>query len=122
MIFENTMKKRVFILGVNGFLGRALWKYLKLKRARWDVYGLDLKAELKGRNIYVVDLNNKQKFKSKLNLIRPDYIFHCAGGRMADKNKLYASNFMTTKHVFDAIRTIHDYYPRYGQLFQHSFF
>jgi len=106
------MRKKVFITGVKGFIGRSFYQYLRKRRPNLDVFGLDAKPGHVDKNIFTCDLRQQQKLKSLLTLISPDYIFHFAGGRMANKRKIYESNFLTTKYLFEAIKRVPNFHPR----------
>lgn len=104
--------KKVLITGVNGFLGRALWQYLKRQKTGLRVYGLDKTAGGGARNIVVCDLSEENKLRSILVAIRPDFIFHMAGGRMAGRKQLFASNCGSTQCLLDTLQGIRDFRPR----------
>ena len=106
------MRKKALITGVNGFIGRAFWQYIKKRRSSIAVYGLDIKADYTDKNIFSCDLQQQRKLNSILTSISPDYIFHFAGGRMASKRKIYESNFLTTKYLLEAVEKVPNYRPR----------
>lgn len=85
----------ILIIGVNGFIGRALWNYLKERKFPLKVFGTHIKLENP-----ILDLPDLKKI---LNRIRPDVIFHLAGGKPADENALWQANFLSTKILLDAV-------------------
>lgn len=105
--------RKVFVAGVNGFLGRALWQYFKRREKDFYVYGLARKPVQNEPDIFVCDLlGQKRRLKSILSSIRPEFIFHLAGRRMGNKNELFKSNYTSTKCLLDAIRNIKNFRPR----------
>lgn len=105
-------QKRVLITGSNGFLGRALWQYLKKYYPGLRVYGLTRKPGSYERNVFICDLKRKNRIEPILATIEPDYIFHCAGGRMAKRKALREANILTTKCLLEAVRNIKGDRPR----------
>ncbi len=103
--------KKILITGVNGFLGRALWRYLKKQNTGFQIYGLSRTDDGCDSGIFVCDLTAKDKLKAVLVSMRPDFIFHMAGGRMIDKKILFRSNYETTQCLLDVIQEI-DIRPR----------
>jgi len=102
---------KVLITGVKGFLGKALWEFLRTKHKKYEVYGIVRRG--KGtKNIFTCDLLQERKLTSYLRKLKPDFIFHLAGGRSEDKDILYRANVLTTKSLFHAIEFIENYRPR----------
>jgi len=99
------MKKRILIIGVNGFIGRSLWKFLS-KRKEFLLFGLDLKMDHKKNNFFLCDVMNKKQLQVILAKVKPDYIFQLAGGRLDKKNKMISANIETTKQILNSIQTI----------------
>ncbi|MBP9855309.1 MAG: NAD-dependent epimerase/dehydratase family protein [Candidatus Omnitrophica bacterium] len=100
------MKKKVLITGVNGFIGQALWQYLRKYKKSIDVYGIARAKKSNHPNISVLDVLNPKKLEFYLNHLSPDYIFHLAGGRMNDFNTLVQSNIGTTKVLLTTLQRI----------------
>lgn len=100
------MKKKALITGVNGFIGQALWQYLRKTRKSMDVYGIDLTKKPDTPGISSIDIFDARKFGHFLDNISPDYIFHLAGGRMADHTQLSKSNVETTRALFTTLLEI----------------
>lgn len=106
------MKRKVLITGVHGFLGRSLWTYIKKQRRNYEIFGIAKKHEYYKPNIFTCDLKRQENLKDILVSIMPDYIFHCAGGRVNNKKKLYELNFLTTKYLLDTIKKMKNFRPR----------
>jgi len=106
------MVKKVLITGANGFLGSSLWKYFKAKQSSFRVFGIDLSQSKLSSQIVICDLNNQKKVSKLVSRIRPDYIFHLAGGRVEDEKNFLKANIMTTKSLLEVIAEINSYSPR----------
>jgi len=104
--------KRILIIGVNGFIGSSLWQFINKNIRKVDIFGIDRKSICKNKNIFILSLTDQQKTHKILSKIKPHYIFHLAGGRINDRDKLYESNFLTTKILFGVIDQIKGYRPR----------
>lgn len=105
-------KRRILITGVNGFLGKALWQYLKKYYPGLRVYGLARKPGSHDCNFFICDLKHKNRIEPILTAIEPDYVFHCAGGRMAKRKELWEANVLTTKCLLEAILNMKSARPR----------
>lgn len=105
-------KRRILITGVNGFLGKALWQYLKRYYPGLRVYGLVRDPGPHDRNFFICDLKHKNRIEPILTAIEPDYVFHCAGGRMAKRKELWEANVLTTKCLLEAIQKMKSARPR----------
>lgn len=100
----------ILITGVSGFIGHALWEYLKAQHL--SVYGIDVQLQRSSPSLLVCDLNNSIQLKEVLVRIKPEYIFHLAGGRPQDEDLLWEANFIPTKRLLDAIGQIKNIHPR----------
>lgn len=101
----------ILITGVNGFIGRALWNYFKAQQFSFEVFGIDLQRPIPGTHLLVCDLNNQRQLKKILDRVRPDVIFHLAGGRPADENMLWQANFIPTKTLLDVVTELKSVSP-----------
>ena len=105
-------KKRILITGVTGFIGRSLWRYLKDRNSSYEVFGVSRQGGDSDFKVMSCDLTHQSKFLILLKSLRPDYIFHFAGGRLSDEEKTFKANMLTTKSLFQAIEKMPDYHPR----------
>ena len=103
-------RKRILITGADGFIGGALGKFISLKRLPYEVLGISRRREV-SKKIIRANLNDPQKTFDTLSALRPDYIFHCAGGRSADEQKVLRSNFETTRVLLESVLKIKGYRP-----------
>lgn len=93
----------ILITGVNGFIGRALWDHFKDQRPSLNVFGIDLQIPIPRPRLWACDLSNQRQLMKILDRVRPDVIFHLAGGRPADENMLWQANFISTKTLFNVV-------------------
>lgn len=100
------MKKKVLITGVTGFIGQALWQYLKRNNSSTVVHGISLHKKFDHPSISALDLLDSTRLARYLDEISPDYVFHLAGGRMGDFAKLAESNIKTTESLFMTLKRI----------------
>lgn len=106
------MTKKVLITGVNGFLGSSLWEYLKAKKSSYKVFGIDRRKSLSSHQVFTCNLNNKKEASKIISKVRPEYIFHLAGGRVNVEKDLIRNNVLATRSFFEAIIGIDNYCPR----------
>ncbi|MBN1870866.1 MAG: NAD-dependent epimerase/dehydratase family protein [Candidatus Omnitrophica bacterium] len=106
------MKKKALILGVEGFLGKAMWKHLQRSKTRWEVFGLDHAVSRTSKNIFACDIQQQRKLLDVLGSIKPEIVFHFAGGRFVEKKQLMEANISTTRCLFEVIAKIRKYRPR----------
>ncbi|MBZ0165169.1 MAG: NAD-dependent epimerase/dehydratase family protein [Candidatus Omnitrophica bacterium] len=97
------MKTKVFITGVNGFLGQGMWHYLIRNVKKAELYGADIKSGLQHQNIVKTDLTRKQSLVKLLSSVQPQIVFHLAGGRMADPEASQLANLGTTECLCAAL-------------------
>ena len=86
--------KTVLITGARGFLGAALLDFLRGEKT----------VAVRGIGRDVCDLRRPGAVKDILQKARPAYIFHFAGGRLADDQDTFNANFITTKNVLEAVQ------------------
>ena len=105
-------KSRVLITGINGFMGRSLADYIGRKCPEWEVYGIDKKGH-GSKKFYQLDIRCEKKLKVLLLKIRPQYIFHLAGGTLSeDFEQLLSMHVFSTFTLFKVIKEIKGYSPR----------
>ena len=102
----------ILITGVNGFIGQALWDHFKARRPSFDVFGIDLQISSTEPRLLSCDLSDQRQLMKILGRIRPDVIFHLAGGRPADENMLWQANFIPTKILLDVVAELKSVSPR----------
>ncbi len=103
---------KIFIAGASGFIGGSLWNFFRKKYPSFFLYGISLRKHSFSEALTPCDLNDRKKLLRILGDIRPDYIFHLAGGRMADEKKTFEANFLTTQSLFETIEKIPHFKPR----------
>ncbi len=101
----------ILITGVNGFIGRALWNHFKVQRSYLKVFGIDLKMPSPEPHLLACDSSNQRQLRKILDRVRPDVIFHLAGGRPADENMLWQANFIPTKTLLDVVAELKSVSP-----------
>ena len=107
MPFDAIMNKKILICGINGYLGAAMARYLRRLRNGPIVYGIARRASKYGNAaIFACDLNQTSRLKNILRDIRPDIIFHFAGGRLGDDRKTFDANFTTTKNLLETLKRL----------------
>ena len=104
-------RKRILITGADGFIGSALGKFISQRHFPYEVIGISRRREA-GTKIIRCNLSDPQKTFNTLAALKPDSIFHCAGGRGTDEQKIWQSNFETTRVLLESIRKIKNYRPR----------
>jgi len=111
MPISKRVKKTILVTGANGFLGKALFYFLDRETTN-KIVGFDLRFLSQRRNLFLCDLSNISDVKRRLEKLRPDIIFHCAGGRGNDTRKVLLNNIKITEILFYAIKAIKSYHPR----------
>lgn len=106
--------KKIIITGINGFVGKNYLKVLKELSPGSEVFGLDRKFSEPENFIAIeCDLLDKEKIKSIISEISPDYIFHFAGTAYDnDWNNLYSGNVKTTLSLLESIDELNSMHPR----------
>jgi len=94
------LKKRILITGVQGFLGQAMFRYLS-GRGDVEVIGLSRRPS-EGRNVVGCDLLNLSAVRLALKKIRPQVIYHLAGGAVGREQEIWDANVITTQYLLQA--------------------
>jgi dTDP-4-dehydrorhamnose reductase len=76
------MNERILITGVSGFIGEKLLKNLQGP----NVYGTFWSSEVKGANLFKVNVADEEAIKKLLQEIKPTLIYHLAGMTSPKKN------------------------------------
>lgn len=105
-------RKRILITGVNGFLGKALWRYLHKKEKNFEIFGLAPQIHFSSGRVLHGDLNYPGEIKLALRKVYPDCILHFAGGRSSNEKEEVRLNCGLTKNLFEAIKAIPNFSPR----------
>jgi len=94
------VKQRILITGIDGFLGAAMYRYLS-RQGYAQVFGLS-RRRASGQKVVRGDLLNPSAVKSTLKKVRPDVIYHLAGGAAGRDQDIWDSNVVTTENLMDA--------------------
>ncbi|MCK5083912.1 MAG: GDP-mannose 4,6-dehydratase, partial [Candidatus Omnitrophica bacterium] len=96
----------------NGFLGTALREYFKTVQPSFTVFGIDRFKPLFPRRVFLCNLNDQKKISEIISSIRPDYVFHLAGGRANAEKDLLTNNVLATSAPVRGATGIRGYQPR----------
>jgi len=100
------------IIGIDGFIGTGLKKYIRVKYPLWKIYGIDKRVK-PSRSNFRLNLNNRSELQQLLLRLNPDYIFHLCGNTASNNFKtMLAGNVHTTFNLLDAVKTLKNYNPR----------
>jgi len=106
------MNNSFLIVGISGFLGKSLGRYIRENSPDTKVFGLDIQSECDDDRVLVCDINNIKEVAKFLTDKRPEYIFHFAGRREDEKEKVLESHLHTTKSLFESVSMVKGYRPR----------
>lgn len=93
----------ILITGVDGFIGTALWNYLKVHKPAVRTFGVDVQRKRSSPFLFSCDITNTSKLKKVFGKVRPDIIFHLAGGRPANENLFWQVNVVPTQTLLNAV-------------------
>ncbi len=105
------MAKKVLITGANGFIGTALQKYFKKKYPSFKIFEIDVKIASPSRRLIQCRLTNLKETAKVVSSLKPDYIFHLAGGRTTSEQGLLRGNVLTTNCLLKAVKQVDRYDP-----------
>lgn len=98
-------KKIALITGGNGYVGRVFSEFLK-RSNRYDVVLTSKTASAKNPNLIPTDLTDLSATKALIEKVRPDIIFHLAGGaRSRTWSGLLQDNILTTTSLIESIQS-----------------
>ncbi len=122
MKLSHLKNKKILITGHTGFVGS--WLSMIMHINKIEFYGISLKPHfenklyysMKRKKIfknkeYIFDMCKYNILKEKINIIKPDYIFHLAAQSsvvIGYKNpaETYKNNFLTTLNLMETLRNI----------------
>ena len=96
---------RVLIIGIDGFTGKHLSKYLE--NSGYEIFGTSLKKE--DKNIFKCDITNKNEIKKVLQKTNPDYIIHLAAISFvahSNNENFYKVNAIGTQNLLESIEKV----------------
>lgn len=91
---------KVLITGAQGVSGRNLVTFLSTE-ATMRIYRTDLQDEEDG-DYFCCDLTDADAVEQMIGVIKPERIYHLAGGYSHDYETNYSINVLATKHLLDA--------------------
>ena len=84
---------RVLITGSNGFLGKNLIEKIQQITDNWKIHGFDIiPMDDHSYNFEKINFNDRIDWKTKIDQIEPDYIFHLAGLFRGTKDEIFNTN------------------------------
>jgi len=96
--------KKILITGVNGYIGKCLYHFLK---GKFKVIGIDKESISKG-NIHRCNILNTRKFEKILHKTKPEIIVHLAAQSLVDetinKKKYYNNNVIATNALLNSMK------------------
>jgi nucleoside-diphosphate-sugar epimerase len=101
----DSLSKKVFITGINGFTGIYLSKYFADKD--YDVFGLSNYEESENSNIFICNLLEKDKLCAIIKEIQPSIVIHLAAISFVgheNSNEMYDVNVIGTQNLLEAIK------------------
>ncbi len=108
----NLMRRKILITGVSGCIGQAMAAHLS-SCTKDRVLGADMKLPAASTcEFFAMDLLDQAAVTAFLRHQRPQWIFHLAGGRLADPQVMFRANVVTTQVLLGAILMIKGYRPR----------
>jgi NDP-hexose 4-ketoreductase len=102
---ERVNRPRVFITGINGFVGSAVRQWLETQGVA--VYGADRKVGVVATSTWVLDLQDVNALSVALKQCLPDVVFHLAGAvGTVDKKVLHDAHVGTTYALLKSVHVI----------------
>ncbi len=94
---------RIIITGANGFLGRSLARFIARSFPQAEVHGFIRKSTSLTCPVHLCDFTNLSHLTDLLTQVKPDYIFHFAGGRYPTNEETFSANINTTRLLLSAL-------------------
>jgi GDP-6-deoxy-D-talose 4-dehydrogenase len=101
------MQKRALITGLNGFTGRYLAR--ELEAAGYHVFGTAHGNEALGKDMFAVDLCNREELHRVVADIRPDVVAHLAAISFVahgDAEAIYRVNVVGTRNLLEGLAAL----------------
>lgn len=112
---------KVLITGIGGFVGQYLNDYISQNHPEVEIHGTVFSNAHIDRTIFadnkfishVCDINDKEKVRELINLVRPDIVFHLAAQSYVSsswenpENTLH-TNIIGQSNLFEAVRQLRD--------------
>lgn len=94
---------KIFITGINGFIGSELKR--SLERKGHKVFGCDIVGNFDEQKTFEININVQEKFSFIINKIQPEVIINCAAETHIDSNDLseYATNIHGVENILYTI-------------------
>lgn len=98
---------RILITGSGGFIGTALRSFLQVQKNPPQIFCISGRSsKINSPNTFSCQIEDRRKLRKTISRIRPDYIFHLAGGRGASDREIFESNFLGTQALLAAVGTL----------------
>ncbi len=94
------MRKRVLIIGSNGFIGKSFINYTQ--ETKKELYTLSRRKNDKDKH-FVCDATNFEKLNKIIQSIKPNEIYNLSGSYLNEFEVSYSTNVVITKNVFDSV-------------------
>ncbi len=105
------VRKRILITGIHGFIGSSLVRFIENHYSQYEIFGISKNVDKK-KYVFTLDVANSKKLSMALKEIKPDFIFHLAGGRQNSDDRIFSSNFLTTRSLLKSVEKISGFNPR----------
>ena len=91
------MKKKILLIGSNGFIGRNLHSYLK---KYYSIYNLNRKLLIENSKNISCDISKIDILKKKISILpKFDYVINLSGQAQDDKSKMYQNIYIGNKNI-----------------------
>ena len=91
------MKKKILLIGSNGFIGRNLRSYLK---KYYSIYNLNRKLLIENSKNISCDISKIDILKKKISILpKFDYVINLSGQAQDNKSKMYQNIYIGNKNI-----------------------